>query len=223
MTAHVEATGGRASRDNAKPSLRTCVVTRDERPPDEMLRFVPSPEGVVTPDLARKLPGRGVWVTCRRDLVGEAVRGKAFPRGFKRQVTVPADLADQVERLLVKRVIEALALANKAGLVVTGFAKIDGELPRGAIRVLVHGSDAAADGCGKLDRKWTAIAADLSLAALIVKELTIAELDLAMGRENVVHAALSMGGATARFAAEAGRLARYRMVTSSPARAIAAV
>ena len=206
-----------AVRKGQKPSLRTCIVTRAELAPAELIRFVPSPDGSITPDLARKLPGRGVWVTCRSDVLADAVARKSFAKSLKRQITVPADLVQQVELLMVRRTIEALSLANKAGLVTTGFSKIDAELVRGGVEILVHAMEAAEDGCGKLDRKWTAIAAELGRRPRIVKELTIAQLDLAIGRENVVHAALSAGGATNRFSIEAERLGRYRLHDSSPA------
>ena len=202
-------------RERDKPSLRTCIVTRAELPPADMIRFVPAPDGSITPDLARKLPGRGVWVTCNSELLTEAVRSKAFAKSLKCKVTAPDDLAAQVERLMVKRVIEALALANKAGCLVTGFSKIDAELSRGNLVVLLHGLEASVDGSGKLDRKWRAVAADLGKKATIVNELTIAQLDLATGRENVVHAGLSAGGATSRFSIEVERLGRYRLPSSS--------
>ena len=118
---------------------------------------------------------------------------------------------------MVARTIQTLSMANKAGLMVTGFSKVDAELGRGNIALLVHATDAAADGCVKLDRKWRAVAADLGREPRIVNELTILQLDLATGRENVVHAALSAGGATTRFSIEAERLGRYRLPNSLPA------
>lgn len=213
----VEAGKG-AVRKGQKPSLRTCIVTRAELPPAGMIRFVPGPDGTITPDLARKLPGRGVWVTCSATCLAAAVAKKAFAKSLKRQVNVPADLVAQVARLMTARVIEALALANKAGLLVTGFSKIDAELAKGNVTILIHAFEAAEDGCGKLDRKWRAVAAELGREPRIIKELTIAQLDLATGRENVVHAGLSAGGATNRFSIEAERLGRYRLESSSPAR-----
>ena len=205
-------------RKREKPSLRTCIVTRAELTPSELIRFVPAPDGSITPDLARKLPGRGVWVTCNAGCIAEAVRSKAFAKSLKRKVTVPDDLGAQVEQLLIKRAVEALSLANKAGRVVTGFSKIDAELSRGNIVLLVHAAEAALDGCHKLDRKWRAVAADLGKDPKIVNDLTIAHLDLATGRENVVHAGLSAGGATTRFSIDAERLGRYRLPYSSLAR-----
>ena len=206
-----------AERRREKPSLRTCIATRAELAPSELIRFVPAPDGSVTPDLARKLPGRGVWVTCNAHTLADAIRSKAFARSLKRKVVVSDDLVNQVEQLMIRRVIEALSLANKAGCVVTGFSKIDAELSRGNLTVLLHGKEASQDGSGKLDRKWRAVAADIGKTPVIVNELTIAQLDLATGRENVVHAGMSAGGATTRFSIEVERLGRYRQPSSSPA------
>jgi uncharacterized protein len=217
MTAEAAIAGKQAVRKGRKPSLRTCIVTRAERSPAEMIRFVPAPDGTITPDLARKLPGRGVWVTCNEACLAAAIARKAFAKSLKRQVNVPADLVEQVRRLMIERTIEALSIANKAGLLVTGFSKLDSELGKGNVAILIHAAEAAADGCGKLDRKWRAVAADQGLEPRIVNQLTIAQLDLATGRENVVHAGLSAGGATTRFSIEAERLGRYRSPNSSPA------
>lgn len=210
------------ARKRAKPSLRTCIVTRAELPPRELIRFVPGPDGTIVPDLARKLPGRGVWVGCEAATLAAAVARKSFAKALKRQINIPSDLVEQVERLLVGRAVAALSIANKAGLLVTGFSKLDAELGKGGVTILVHATEAAADGCAKLDRKWKAVAADLGRAPRIVKELTIAQLDLATGRENVVHAGLSAGGATERFSIEAERLGRYRSQNSAPAREFSA-
>lgn len=209
-------------RKGQKPSLRTCIVTRAELLPTELIRFVPAPDGTITPDLARKLPGRGVWVTCSAACVDQAVAKKMFAKSLKRQVKIPEDLGARIQRLMVNRVIESLSLANKAGLLVTGFSKIDSELGKGNVTFLLHAVEAADDGCNKLDRKWRAVAADLGREPRIAKDLTIAQLDLATGRENVVHAGLSAGGATTRFSIEAERLGRYRSNNSSSARELAA-
>jgi uncharacterized protein len=193
----------------ANSSLRTCVVTRAERKPDELIRFVVGPDGAVVPDLARRLPGRGVWVTLDCKAVEKAVKTKAFSRSMKRQVTASPDLPALIERLLVKRSIEALSIANKAGLVLTGFGKVEAELTRGPL-ALMHATDAAEDGCHKLNRKWVAINADLNRSALIIGGLTIEQLSLAIGRENVVHTCLRPGGAASRFVDAITRTMRYR-------------
>ena len=162
------------------------------------------------PDLARKLPGRGVWLTADRASVEAAVKGNAFVKSLKRQVTVAPDLPQAVETLFIKRVLESLSLANKAGLVSTGSEKVEALLDGGRAAVLLHGADAAPDGRRKLDRKFAAIQRDRGQTAAIVDWLTIEQLSLAIGRSNVVHAGLKRGGATQRFLREAERLRRYR-------------
>jgi predicted RNA-binding protein YlxR (DUF448 family) len=191
-------------------SVRTCLVTRVAHLPDELIRFVLDPDGLVVPDLANRLPGRGAWVLCDRHAVAAAVRSKTFARSLRRQATAPADLPDLVERLMVKRALDALSLANKAGFVVTGFTRVEAAIVAREASLLVHGADAADDGVEKLDRKFKAVARELRGPAPIVRELSIEQMSLAMGRSNVVHAALSRSGATASFLKEATRLVRYR-------------
>jgi predicted RNA-binding protein YlxR (DUF448 family) len=201
---------------------RTCALTREPLTPETGLRFVAGPDGTIVPDVGRRLPGRGVWLTGTRAVVTEAARKGAFQRSLKRQVTVPDGLSDLVEQLLVKRVIEALSLANKAGLLTTGFTKVEIAVQRGECSVLLHASDAASDGVEKLDRK---LASSLAAAvpgaskndakSRIVDCLSSAELSLAIGRSNVVHAALTRGGAATRFSREAERLQRYRAPASA--------
>lgn len=196
-------------------SLRTCIATREQKPPEELIRFVPGPDGQIVPDVARRLPGRGVWVTAERGAVAEAVKRKAFARSLKRQVAVPADLPDLVERLLVKRAMDALSLANKAGLVTTGFTRIEAAIAAGSVAALLHGLEAAADGVGKLDRRFQAASRQIGRPAPIIQELTVEQMSLALGRSNVVHAALSAGGATTNFLNEVGRVTRYRSGVSA--------
>lgn len=212
---------------------RMCAVTRVQLAPSQLIRFVRAPDGSIVPDLALRLPGRGVWISLDKGTVELAARQNAFARSLKRPVTVPDGLADQVEQLLRRRCAGALALANKAGLVVAGFAKVDAAIEKGKVVALVHAADAAEDGRGKLDRKLAAIcaarnpsatsasadepSADNSAASATtdvpetVADLTSDELSLALGRENVVHAALSKGGAAQHFLNEAGRFRRYRL------------
>ncbi len=194
----------------ATDSERTCALTREHRAPEELIRFVAAPDGTVVPDLDRRLPGRGVWLTANREIVEKAVKTKTFSRALRADAVVPTDLAGKIEHLLVRRVCDTLALANKAGLVSAGFQQVDSALDKGSVAVLVHGADAAADGCHKLDRKFRAIQKDLGREAPIVTALTVNEISLAMGRPSVVHAALIPGGLTERFLREAGRLVRYR-------------
>ena len=125
---------------------RTCIVTREVRSPDEMIRFVLGPDGSVVPDLRRKLPGRGVWVSANAAMVGEAVRRKLFPRAFKTEARASATLADDVDLALRADLRGSIALANKAGAVTTGFTKVEAAIGKGALAALIHALDAAPDG-----------------------------------------------------------------------------
>lgn len=206
---HDERSQDRRGGTRAGNSLRLCAVDRVERAPDELIRFALAPDGAIVPDLGRRLPGRGVWVTASRAHVAKAASGKVFARSLKTAVVVDPHLDATVERLLERRCAETLALANKAGLVVTGFERIGERIRAGDVAVLVHGSDAAADGAGKLDRRFAAQTGEAG-GCFVVAPLTIDQMSLAIGRPNVVHAALIKGGATERFRIEAGRVMRYR-------------
>jgi predicted RNA-binding protein YlxR (DUF448 family) len=200
-------------RTDRSATMRMCAVSREVRPIDELIRFVVSPQGDVIPDLKRKLPGRGLWVSASRRTVAEAVRRHQFSKGFKRDVRVAATLPADTEALLVRSATEALAMAAKAGQVVPGFAKVEGLLEQGRADALIHASDGAADGIRKLD----AIAGQRSRNIgesrdfPIVTVLTSAELDLALGRSNVIHAALLAGPASKTFLSRCQILVRYRM------------
>ncbi|MBN9246766.1 MAG: RNA-binding protein [Hyphomicrobium sp.] len=205
----------RPTRDRTEPgsvpgSERLCAVTRQTLDPENLIRFALSPDGIIVPDLDRRLPGRGVWVGCDRRLVEKAVATHAFAKSLKVKAEAPADLAERVDDLIVKRVAGTFSLANKAGLVIAGFEKIFAALEKGPVRAVLHGSDAALDGRTKIDRKYKAIQASRGAPAAIVDVLTIAQMSLAIGRGSVVHAALTPGGLSDRFLEEAERLLRYR-------------
>jgi uncharacterized protein len=204
-------------RTDRSATMRMCAVTRQVRPIDELIRFVVSPSGEVVPDLKRKLPGRGLWVSATRQAVTEAVRRNHFGKGFKREVRATATLAADTETLLVRSVVEALAMAAKAGQVVSGFSKVEGALAQRqaqtSIQALIHAGDGAADGIRKLDaiaRRNTGNG-DESHEFPVVTALTSEQLDLAMGRSNVVHAALLAGPAGKTFLSRSQVLVRYRM------------
>ena len=199
-----------ANARKGESPLRTCVVTRAELTPAELIRFVLDPAGTVVADLGCRLPGRGVWVGASKATVAAAVKTKAFSRGLKQNAVAPADLPDIVERLLVKRVCDALSLANKAGLVLTGTGKVEGAIGNGTAHVLLHGHDAASDGVNRLNRQYFAMSRDANKQPLILLDLSIEQLSLALGRSNVVHAALKTGGVTGFFLSEVERLQRYR-------------
>jgi uncharacterized protein len=203
-------------RANKPATMRMCAVSRDVRPIDELIRFVVAPSGEVVADLKRKLPGRGLWVSASRGTVAEAVRRHQFSKGFKRDVRAAATLAADTEALLERFVIDALAMAAKAGQVLSGFTKVADALERhgqGAVRALIHATDGAADGIRKLDAIAGQNGRDegQSAGVSIVNVLTSEQLDLALGRSNVIHAALLAGPASDTFLSRSHMLVRYRM------------
>ncbi len=191
-------------------SLRLCALTRAALPKDDLIRFVRGPDGRLYPDPGARLPGRGVWVTANAAKVAEAAKAKVFARALKADVQVPADLAGLVGELLERRALDALSIANKAGLVTTGFDKLDALIAKGSVVVLLHAREASPDGAGKLDRKYIAVSRANLREPRIVTLFTVEQISLAIGRSNVVHAALTQGGATEKFLSEAGRVERYR-------------
>lgn len=197
-------------RSSGPGAERFCAVTRTVKPVDDMIRFVLGPDGVV-PDLKRKLPGRGIWITASKSALAEAVARKVFARGFKREVRIAADLLELTERLLVRSALDALAIAGKAGFTVAGFAKVEASLARDKVVALIHGSDARPDGVAKL--AGTLRKRPDAERVAIVTAFSSAELDLALGRSNVVHAALLTGPASNTFLARFHRLERFRTGT----------
>jgi len=191
-------------------SQRTCIVTRRKGSPDELLRFVAAPDGAVVPDLKRKLPGRGVWVGADAKLVAEAVKKGLFARALRGKAQASAALADEVALLLERDALQAFSLANKAGAVVTGFAKVEKLIADQEVAGLVHARDAGADGVRKmgqaLHRAFGAAGADVPQLRLFASD----QLDLALGRSNVVHAALRTSPAASAFLMRALRLSQYR-------------
>jgi predicted RNA-binding protein YlxR (DUF448 family) len=198
-------------------TVRMCAVMRQVRSIDELIRFVVSPAGEVIPDLKRKLPGRGMWISASRRAVAEAVRRHQFSKGFKREVRVSPSLATDTEALLARSAIEALAMAAKAGQVISGFGKVEEALrsrqTQASIQALIHASDGAADGIRKLDAivRQNAGVNDESKQFPVLTALTSEQLDLALGRSNVVHAALLAGPASKTFLSRSQSLVQYRM------------
>jgi uncharacterized protein len=186
---------------------RLCVATRTAQPVSDLIRFVIGPDGHAVPDIKCKLPGRGVWVTATKEALEEAIKRKAFARGFKRDVRVPAEIAAQTERLLEQSALDALAMAGKAGLVAAGFGKAAAALERENAVALLHSADASPDGVRKLE---AAGRQRPSRDVPVIEFLTSAQLDLALGRPNVVHAALLAGPASDTFLSRSRRLERFR-------------
>ncbi len=192
----------------AQSHERTCIVTRRQDAPEGMIRFVRAPDGAVAPDIRSRLPGRGVWVTARADLVAEAARKQAFSRGLKAEAA--ATLAGDVDALLEADCLQMLALANKAGLVITGFGKVATALEKGEARVLIEAINGGEDGRRKIGQCARRGEAATRTAAKIVTIFTSSQLDLALGRTNVIHAALAAGGPSEAFLSRCERLTLYR-------------
>src|ERR1700746_425041 len=187
---------------------RFCVATRAVRPAEHMIRFVVAPNGEAVADLKQNLPGRGVWVTATRSALNQALKANAFARGFRRDVRLVGDLVARTEQLLEGAALDALAVARKAGLVAMGFAQVETALKRDAVIALLHAAEAGPDGVKKLDAALRQ--SRQSGLARIVRILTTSQLDLALGRPNVVHAALLAGRASETFMARLRRLERFR-------------
>ncbi|WP_299846077.1 RNA-binding protein [uncultured Paracoccus sp.] len=192
--------GGR-DKDREAPSERRCIVTGEVQPKRGLVRFVLGPDNMVVPDLAEKLPGRGVWVVADRAAIDKAATKGLFARGFKAPVTTPEGLGALVEAGMAQRVVDLVSLARKAGRAVAGFEKVKSWLAAGQAKVLLQASDGSDRGKGKL---WT------PEGGRWFGCLTAAELGLSFGRDHVIHGALAPGGLTDSVIKDAGRLTGLR-------------
>jgi predicted RNA-binding protein YlxR (DUF448 family) len=192
---------------------RRDIVSGEVMPDNRLIRFVADPDGQVVPDAGAKLPGRGLWVEASRDAVNKAVEKKLFSRAAKAQVTAGADLAVRAEKALVTRMLGDLGIARRSGALVLGFDNVlralQGPKPP---KVLIEAFDGAADG----KRKLYASAHRLELKCVVIESLTSTELGLALGRENVIHAAVQPGGLAERLTFDAERLSGFRLRAESP-------
>lgn len=184
--------------DDRRALERLCVATRAVRPVQNLLRLVAGPDGVLTPDLRRRLPGRGVWVTATRRAVEDAIRRKAFARALKRPVETPADLPDRIEALLERACIDMLSMANKAGLVAPGFSKTQERIEQERAVAILQAVECSRDGARKVAQLVRRTYFDLA-PPILVTFLTSGQISLALGRADVVHAALGSGPATTGF------------------------
>lgn len=197
--------GAAAPRPDGEPHRR-CIVSGEVQPKEGLLRFVLGPDAEVVPDLDGRLPGRGLWLSARRDMVETATAKRAFARAARQAVKVPPDLADRVERLMRARCQDLLGLARRAGLVVAGFDQVRAAGREGSVALLLEAAEGAADG----RRKVTAAAP----GARMIDILTGAELASALGRDHVVHVAVLAGKPAqrplvARLVEELERLSAY--------------
>lgn len=188
---------------------RTCIATGETGAPDRMIRFVIGPEGDVVPDLARRLPGRGLWVKAERAAVERAVAKNLFARAARASVKPAADLAERVERLLLERALADLSRARRAGRAIAGFVKVEQMVGQRRAGLVVVADEADGDGLGKLKATGLPIARLGDAAAL----------GGIFGREQAVYVAIARddaGGAfIERIEAGAARWRGYRSNSDS--------
>ena len=201
MNSSAAAMSGKSAADRERRDIVSGEVMAEEK----LVRFVGGPDGVVVPDLARKLPGRGLWVAADRASVEAAVKKNLFARAAKAQVKVPAELADQVENLLRRRLLSGLGLARKAGEITSGFEKVSQAISSGKAAWLIEASDGAADG----RRKMLSVVRKSPRTPSVIGAFSAAELGLALGAENVIHTAFLAGRAADRWAQDVFRLSGF--------------
>lgn len=198
-------------------SLREATIDRERRDlvthqvmdESRLIRFVAAPDGTVAPDLARKLPGRGLWVAADRASVEAAVKKNLFSRAAKAPLKPAADLADLVESLLARRCLDQLGLARREGVLISGFEKSLANVRAGKVAWIVEAADGSADGRGKL----LALAKHIAPAPKVCGAFSADDLSLALGLENAIHAVLLEGGRADRWTFEVERLAGFRPLT----------
>lgn len=189
---------------------RTCIVTGETGDAETMIRFVAGPGGQVVPDVAQKLPGRGCWVTGTHYHVAKAVKTKRFVRGLKAKVSVVKDLADQVDTLLAQDALRSYAMARKAGQMIAGAMQVDKAVRSGTALAVLASLEAADDGVRKIDQARRATVHLGGPETEAFRLFSVAEMDLAFGDGNVIHAAILDGGAGYGALRRTQRLDRYR-------------
>ncbi len=192
---------GGASKDRTEGPDRKCIVTGEVQPKSGLVRFVAGPGGEVVPDVRGKLPGRGVYVSATRPALETAVKKKLFARGFKAQVSVPDGLVDEVERQILRRLVDLISLARKSGDAVAGYEKVKDWLAKEEAEILIQAVDGSGRGKSKLSTPHF---------GTYIGCLTADELGMAFGRQTVIHAALASGGLSKRVVEEAQRLQGMR-------------
>ena len=200
-----EATLDPADADQPQGPERRCIVTGLVQPKADLLRLVVGPEGQLVVDLARKLPGRGIWLSPRRDVINTAMAKKAFARAAKRQVLVAADLADQIESLLVGRCLNNLGMARRAGQAIAGYEKVRAEITARRAGMVIEASDGSVEATARMRA--------LGSGLPVVDLFTSSELGEVFGRETTVHAVLTRGVFVPKLLDLARFLAGFRSST----------
>ncbi|MGD9980541.1 MAG: RNA-binding protein [Hyphomonadaceae bacterium] len=202
-SSRIEAEGQRRDRE------RRCIVSHESESGANLIRFALSPDGVVTPDVAAKLPGRGAWVRADRASVEQAAKKGAFARAFKAQLRVPDDLANNVETLLERRCLDLLGLARRAGAIAVGATQVEAAIRDKPALVLIEAADGAEEGREKLMSLHIGLWGRPPAA---VGCFSAEDLGVALGRERVIHACLLQERLAEAWAAEIGRLAGFRTI-----------
>ncbi|MEL6522584.1 MAG: RNA-binding protein [Pseudomonadota bacterium] len=192
--------GVRKDRDTGPE--RKCIATGAVQPKSGLIRFVVGPDDGIVPDLAGKLPGRGIWLSATVDAVQLAVKKKLFARAARQAVSVPDDIELRLEALVLRRVTDLISLARKAGEALAGYEQVKAALLNEEAAVLIQASDGSERGKTKLRRPG---GDDTYIGCL-----TAHELGLSFGREHVIHAALASGGLSKRVVEDAARLSGLR-------------
>ena len=199
-------------REGNEPE-RTCILTRRTAGRDELVRLVLGPDNQVHPDVRAKAPGRGAWIgVSRAELETALAKGKlkgALARAFRSQaVEIAPDLPDRVEQALARAALDRLGMEARSGTLINGADRVEQAARAGKVHLLLHAADAGADGRRRLDQAWRVGGAqELGRAQGLEIPADRTILSMALGRENVVHAALTDRGAAARVLAA---LTRWR-------------
>ena len=194
-----------------KPRERLCLASGRTRDPVDMIRFVLSPDGIVTPDVAGKLPGRGVWVSANRKSLEKTVALKSFARGFKTKVKIDGDLVALTETLLARRILGLITMARKAGVMALGFDQVQSMAREAAIAVRIEAKDGSKDGRSKIRTLSKAMNREQDLADPIVIGCFLAEdIGRALGRDSIVHAALKPSKMAKTLVWDIKKLAGFR-------------
>ncbi len=190
------------------------------KPVADLIRFVVGPDDVLVPDTDAIAEGRGVWVSLSRASITDAVKKKAFARSLKTAVTVPPDLPELTRLRLEQRLLAALSMARKASQILTGATKVKAAIEKGEVVALFTATDASPDGRGKMlgsVRGYQFAAEEAGFGPTTVPHFELLDSDqlgLALGLENVIHAALIKGAAAQSALERAQRLARYNAISS---------
>lgn len=195
------------AESSAAGAMRRCIVTRESLPTARLVRFVIGPGDEVVPDIRAKLPGRGLWLSARRDIVDRACASNLFAKAARRPAVVPGGLSDRVERLLGDRCIEVIGMARRAGQAVAGFEKARSWLRSGKAGIVVTAREAAPGGRAKLIGPASGVT--------VVDALSASELGRVFARAHVVHVAIGSGELARRLVVEANRLAGFRTMADS--------